>query len=111
MVNSNSSNLAADAKAGWVSYPIASLFHQVDVLLNGNLISSSENTYACRAMLEDLLGYDQGAKNSYLTMELYRKQTATKIDLMAVDGTNGGLKLRTQYIKESKLVEVSRLLH
>ena len=44
VVNNNSSNLAADAKAGWVSYPIASLFHQVDVLLNGNLISSSENT-------------------------------------------------------------------
>ena len=32
------------------------------------------------------------------------------MDLLAVDGANGGLKPRSQYIKESKLV-VSGLLH
>ena len=111
MVNRDGSNIAADAKAGLVNYPIASLFQQVDVLLNGNLISSSTNTYAYRAMLEVLVGYDQGAKNSYLTMGLYNKDTAMKMDLMAVDGANGGLKARSQYVKESKLVEVSGLLH
>ena len=30
---------------------------------------------------------------------------------MAVDGANTGLKARTQFIKESKIVEVSGLLH
>ena len=44
-------------------------------------------------------------------MGLYSKDTATKMDLVVADGANGGLKGRTQYIKESKLVEVSRLLH
>ena len=111
VVNSDGSNLAADAEAGLVNYPIASLFQQVDVLLNGNLISSSTNTYAYRAMLEVLLGYDQGAKISYFTMGLYSKNTATKTDLLAVDGANGGLKARTQYMKERKIVEVSGLLH
>ena len=111
MVNSDGSNLAADSKACWVYYPIASLFQQVDALINGNLISSSTNTYAYRAMLEMLLVYDQGAKNSHLTMGLYSKDTATKMDLVAVDGANSKLKARTQYIKESKLVEVSCLLH
>ena len=62
VVNSNGSNLAANAKKGLVNYPIASLFQQVNVLLNGNLISSSTNAYAYRAMLEVLLGYHQGAK-------------------------------------------------
>ena len=64
-------------------------------------------------MLEVLLEYDQGVKNSYLTMELYNKDTATKMDLVAVNGANGTLKARTQYkyIKESELVEVSGLLH
>ena len=61
-------------------------------------------------MLEVVLGYDQGAKNPYLTMGLYSKDTATKMDLVAVDGSNGGLKARIQYIKESKLVEVSGLI-
>ena len=68
VVNSDGSNLVTDGKAGIVIY--ASLFQQVDVLLNGNLISSSANTYAYRAMLEVFLGYDHGSKNSYLTMGL-----------------------------------------
>ena len=68
VVNSDSSNLAADAKTGLVNYLIASLCLQVDVLLNGNLICSSTNTYAYRAMLEVILEYNQGAKISYLTM-------------------------------------------
>ena len=49
VVSSNGSSLAADAKAGLVNYPIASLFQQVDVLLNGNLISSFTNSYTYRA--------------------------------------------------------------
>ena len=51
----------------------------------GNLISSYTNT---AYMLEVLSGYDQGAKNSYLTMGLYSKNTATKMDLVAVDSTS-----------------------
>ena len=62
-------------------------------------------------MLEFLLGYDHGAKNSYLTMGLYSKDTASKMDLLTVDDGNDGLKARAQYIKESKTVEVSGLLH
>ena len=111
MVNSDCSNLAADAKVSLVNYLIASLFQQVDVLLNCNLISSSLNTYVYRAMLEVLLGYDHGAKSSYLTMGLYSKDTASKMDFVVVDGANSELKAKIQYIKESKIVEVPDLLH
>ena len=62
-------------------------------------------------MLDVLLGFDQGAKSSYLTMRLYSKDTATSIDLVAVDDANSGLKARAQYIRKSKLVEVSGLLN
>ena len=44
-------------------------------------------------------------------MGLYSKSTALKMDLVAVDGANSGLKARTQYIKENKIVELSGLLH
>ena len=111
MVNSDCSNLAVDAKVSLVNYLIASLFQQVDVLLNCNLISSSLNTYVYRAMLEVLLGYDHGAKSSYLTMGLYSKDTASKMDFVVVDGANSELKAKIQYIKESKIVEVPDLLH
>ena len=76
VVNSDGSNLTADAKVDLVNYPIASLFQQVDALLKSNLISASTTTYAYKAMLEVLLEYDHGAKNSYLTMGLYSKDTA-----------------------------------
>ena len=56
VVNSNGSSLVADIKTGLSNCPIASLFQQVDVPLNVNLISSSTNTYAYRAILEVLLG-------------------------------------------------------
>ena len=111
VANNDGSNLAADAKADLVNYPIASLFQQADIIFTGNLISSSKNTYVYGAMLEVILGYDHGAKNSYLTVRLYSKDTESKMDLVAVDGANSGLKARTQYIKESKIVEVSGLLH
>ena len=58
VVNSDGSSLAVDTKAGLLIYPITFLFQQVDVLLNGNLISSSTNTCTYRAMLEVLLGYN-----------------------------------------------------
>ena len=67
--NKDGSNLAADVKASLVSYAIVSSFRQVDVFLNGKLINNSTNAHAYRSMLEFLLGYDQGAKNSYLTMD------------------------------------------
>ena len=44
-------------------------------------------------------------------MGLYSKDRATKMDLVAVNSANGRLKTKSQYIKESKLAEVSGLLH
>ena len=45
------------------------------------------------------------------TMGLYSKGTATKMDMLAVDGANSGLKATSQYIKERRLVKVPDLLH
>ena len=44
VVNSDDSNLAADTKTGLIVHPTAFFFQQVDVLFNGNLLSSSTNT-------------------------------------------------------------------
>ena len=47
-----------------MNYPTASLFHQVDVILDVKLISSATNTYVHRCMLEVLLSYDKEAADS-----------------------------------------------
>ena len=57
-----------------------SLFSQVDVTLNGTLITSSMNTYAYRAYLETLLSYGPAAKRSQLTASLFYKDEAGKLD-------------------------------
>ena len=51
----DSTNLAADAAVGPVNLFLHSLFLQVDISLNGTLITASTNTYPYRAMLETLL--------------------------------------------------------
>jgi len=48
-----------------------SLFSQVDISLNGTLITASTSTYPYRAMLETLLSYGEDAKTSQLTSALY----------------------------------------
>ena len=40
-------------------------------------------------MLKVVLGYNQGAKISDLIMRFYSKDTATKMELMALSDTNG----------------------
>ena len=48
-------NLAADAAVGPANLFLHSLFSQVDISLNGTLITPPTNTYPYRAMFETLL--------------------------------------------------------
>jgi hypothetical protein len=55
----NGDNLVAADTVGPVNNFLHSMFSQVDVSLNGTLITSSTNTYAYRAYIETLLSYDR----------------------------------------------------
>ena len=68
---------AADT-VGPVNNFLHSLFSQVDVSLNGTLITNSSNTYGYRAYLESLLTYGPAAKESQLTAALFYKDKAGK---------------------------------
>ena len=63
LLNRNGSNLAADAKSSLVNYPVVSLFHQVEVLLNGILISSSTNTLRIQSHVGGSLSIQSRRKN------------------------------------------------
>ena len=71
--------LPADAAFGPVNLFLHSLFSQVDILLNGTLITASTNTYPYRAMIETLLG-GEDAKSSQLTSALYYKDQPGRMD-------------------------------
>jgi len=61
ITRNNNANLAEDSTAAPVNLLLHSVYNQVDVSLNGTLISRSTNTYPCRCMLETLLGYGEDA--------------------------------------------------
>ena len=105
------SNLDGASKVGFAKYPIASLFNQVDVILDGKLISSAANT---RSILEVLLNYDKEAAESQLGCGLFCKDTAgqmKEMDISADPVFNTGLGTRSEWTKMSKIVELQGRIH
>ena len=92
----------ADTEVGPVNLLAHSLFKQIDVYLNDVLFSNASNLYHYRALLETLLTYNDEAKKSQLTMALFYKDTAGKMDNIADD--NVGLKTRRSLTDASKTV-------
>jgi len=93
-----------------------SLFSQVDIQLNGTLITSSTNTYPYRAILETLLSYGEDAKKTHLTSGLYYKDAAGQMDTVALrDGDdvvpNEGFVKRSQHTNQSRVVDMMGRLH
>ena len=84
-----------------------SLFSQVDIQLNGSVITSSTNTYPYLAILETLLSYGEDAKKTQLKSALYYKDAAGQMDTLALtagDGVipNEGLVKRLTHQSESR---------
>ena len=101
-------NLAENAAVGPINLLAHSLFQQVDIWLNDTLITNASNLYHYRAILETLLSYSKESKTSSLTMSLYEKDTAGKMDSLT---ENAGLTTRKAYIKESKTLPLICKIH
>ena len=74
-----------------------SLFSQVDISLNGTLVTPSTNTYPYRAMFETLLSYGEYSMKSQLTSALFYKDMAGRMDTVNfadADAVNEGLAKR-----------------
>ena len=104
IVKSDGQFLAKEDKVGPVNLLLHSLFSQIDVSLNDRLISFSNNTYAYRAFIETLLNHGHDSKTSQLTMEMYYKDTAGKMDDVDEESKDGnkGFITRTRFFKGSK---------
>lgn len=94
---------------GVVNNFLHSLFNQVDVFLNGKLVSPSSNAYPYRAYIENLLNYGSDAQKSHLTSVLWFRDTSNKMD----DLGNGNLGLveRRKYIKKTKTTDLLGHIH
>jgi len=112
ITQNDGTNLFADAATGPANLFLHSLFSQVDISLNGTLITASTNTYPYRAMLETLLSYKQNAKTSQLTSALYYKETAGHMDSTTFDNNiNEGLAARRRLSARSAVIDMMGRLH
>jgi len=108
-------NLAADAAVGPVNLFLHSMFSQVDISLNGTLMTSSTNTYPHRAVLETLLSYGEDAKTSQLTSALFYKDQAGVMYSIEFGGDvasrNSGLVQRRSVAAQSREFDMMGRLH
>lgn len=114
ITNADGSDCGAADKVAPVNLLMHSMFSQVDVSLNGKLISDSTPTYPYRAMIETLLNYDKEAKDTHLQAQMYFKDTAGQMDfndLAATAISNEGLKARFDKTKTSKIFEMMGPIH
>jgi hypothetical protein len=99
---------------GPVNNLLHSLFSEVDLKLNDTLVSSTNNTYAYRAYLENLLSFGPAAKHSQLTSEMFYKDSSAGIDESnphVVNGLNAGFRKRHSFFEDSAVANMLGNLH
>lgn len=100
--------VADDVAVGPVNNWLHSMFQQVDIFLNGKLVSPPTHTYSYRSYIETVLNYDVAAKMSHLTSRLWYKDTAGKMDDLK---DNLGLKKRMSFTDGGKTVDLVGNIH
>ena len=83
IVNPDGTNIGDATAVGPTNLWLHSLFSQVDISLNGTLVTTSTNTYPYRAMIETLLSCGDDTKKLQLTSELFYEDQPGRMD--AVD--------------------------
>lgn len=113
ILKSNGHFIKKEDKVGPINLFLHSLFSQVDVSLNERVISSSNNTYPYRAIIEKLLNHGYDAKTSLLTTELFYKDTAGRMNVYDIEDANPneGFNKRAEMFKLSNSVDMIGRLH
>ena len=109
IVQGDGTDLGAGANVAPVNNFLHSMFSQIDVSLNGTLVTPSTNTYAYRSYIETLLSYGSDAKQSHLTGSLWYKDTAGHMNARGDDNT--GFIARRALTADSREVELMGRLH
>ena len=110
----NGTPLDPDNAVAPVNNWLHSLFSQLDVYLNGTLVTPSRNTYPYRAYIETLLSYGNEAKETQLRSQLRYKDTAGRMDAVDIvdeDVMNRGLVSRRAHVTQSRFVDMMGRLH
>src|SRR5712691_5430966 len=78
---------------------LGSMFQQCDIFLNDKCITSSNNLYAHRAYMEQLLNYSKETADAQLSSMLFYRDEAEKFE----SGANTGFKARNEQVMDGRL--------
>lgn len=107
IVKGDGSKLETTDYVGPVNLFLQSMFSQVEVTMQGKLVTSTTSHYPYKAMIQTLLSYGDEAKTSQLTSQLWEKDTAGHLDDNDIDGGgNVGLYKRSLYFARSMTVDM-----
>lgn len=107
VTKNDGSNLDEGAKVSTVNLLLHSLFSQVDVKLNGQLVSASVNTYPYTSYFQTLLSHGKESKSSWLQAEgFYPDDRPLDAHDPSLQTTNPGLAARRDKISGSKIVDL-----
>lgn len=89
---------------------IQTMFSEIDVNVNGTLITASTGTYGYRAYLESILTYGKDYKQTQLGNSMYYEGEGNQFSISSTND-DAGLEKRRDRIKRSKLVDMTGRLH
>lgn len=91
---------------------LQSLFSQVDVFMNNTRVSPASTNYSYRAYIPVILSYSTAVNQTWLTEQLFIKDTGNLDDPNSSPGKgNPGLIARADYIKKSKTLHLTGPLY
>ncbi|XP_033728984.1 uncharacterized protein F54H12.2-like [Pecten maximus] len=104
--------LAENEKTGIINLLLQSMWSQIDIYMNGKLVSLNTNNYPWKAYLKTILSSGTDATKSQLTSQMFYLDDYDMDDAKPiVSGTNAGLKKRYSYTKESKVFDMEGPLY
>ena len=97
------------ANVGPVQNYFHSLFQQVDISMNGLLITSTNTLYPYKAYIDTMMNHDSLTLDTKGINQLYIKDDPIdqKYNVDPYLGGNNGLRKRALFIKDSKIVEMT----
>ena len=102
-------NLAENAECAPAGNFLNTIWSQVDLFLNGVLVTPANNNYAYRSYIETLLSYGKEATNSQLSSILWYRNTSDHFD--AKTDANAGYTKRKAIAAQSRQFEFAGRLH
>ena len=109
VTGSDGSDLAKDVEIAPECNFLHTLWSQIDVYLNGSLVTQSNNNYPYRAYIENLLNFGQEAKTSLLSAVLWYRNTSGHFG--SCTAANTGYTQRKVLAAESKEIDMMGKLH